>query len=43
MNNEKVYCPNCKTLVIPEHTEYEEGTEGFESGKFCPTCEEYIY
>jgi len=39
----KVYCSNCKKSITPVTTEYEEGLEGFESGKICPECEEYIY
>ena len=43
MTNEKLYCPNCEKLITPEYTEFEEGLEGFESGRICPECEEYIY
>ena len=39
----EVYCPNCKNLITPETTEYEECLEGFGNGKLCPICEEYIY
>ena len=38
----KVYCPTCRKLVIPDITEYEEGPEIFEQGKICPECEEYL-
>ena len=43
MECKKVYCPHCEQMVFPDITEYEEGTEGFEQGKLCPICEEYIY
>ena len=43
MVNGKLYCPNCEKLITPDHTEYEEGLEGFKSGRICPECEEYIY
>jgi len=42
-DTKKIYCPNCKNLITPIATEYEEGLEGFENGKLCPICEEYIY
>lgn len=38
----KVYCPTCQKSVIPDITEYEEGPDGFESGKLCPECDNYI-
>ena len=38
----RVYCKNCEKSITSEVTEYEEGVEGFENGKICPICEEYI-
>lgn len=42
MVNENLFCPNCQKSVTPTTTEYEEGSETFESGKLCPICEKYI-
>ena len=42
MVSEKLFCSNCQKSITPITTEYEEGLEGFESGKFCHVCEEYI-